>query len=46
VGMGHRLVVGGPWSGACTVQFIQADPDSGAYIAGSDPRADGAAVAY
>jgi gamma-glutamyltranspeptidase/glutathione hydrolase len=43
---GHRLNVGGPWSGACAVQFIQVNPESGAYVAGSDPRAEGAAVGY
>ena len=44
---GHRLVPGpelmGGFGGG---QIIWRDPDSGAYIAGSDPRKDGQAVGY
>jgi gamma-glutamyltranspeptidase/glutathione hydrolase len=43
---GHRLAVGGPWTGPCVVQFIRRDEESGALIAGSDPRADGAAMGF
>ncbi|MBW3623414.1 MAG: gamma-glutamyltransferase [Armatimonadetes bacterium] len=43
---GHRLNVGGAWSGACAVQFIRVHPETGAYLAGSDPRADGQAAGF
>jgi gamma-glutamyltranspeptidase/glutathione hydrolase len=43
---GHRLTLGGPWSGMCAVQLIRVHPESGAYLAGSDPRSDGEAVGY
>ncbi len=44
--LGHRLSVGGPWSGSCASQIIALDPASGALLGGSDPRADGLALGY
>ena len=43
---GHALTVGGPWSGSCASQIVVLDPDTGALLGGSDPRADGLALGY
>jgi len=43
---GHALTVGGPWSGSCASQILVLDPDTGALLGGSDPRADGLALGY
>lgn len=43
---GHRLSVGGAWSGSCASQIITLDPETGALFGGSDPRADGLALGY
>jgi gamma-glutamyltranspeptidase/glutathione hydrolase len=41
---GHRVAVGGPWSGPCAIQFILVDGETGACAAGSDLRAEGMAI--
>ncbi|HWG37496.1 MAG TPA: gamma-glutamyltransferase [Terriglobales bacterium] len=41
--MGYPVKVGGTW---CDVEAIQIDPKSGMRLAATDPRADGAAIAY
>jgi len=43
---GHRLTVGGPWSGSCASQILTLDPETGALFGGSDPRKDGLALGY
>ena len=43
---GHALTVGSPWSGSCASQILVLDPDTGALLGGSDPRADGLALGY
>jgi gamma-glutamyltranspeptidase/glutathione hydrolase len=44
--MGHKVTVGGPLTQGCAVQVIRVHPESGAYMAGSDPRCDGQAAGY
>jgi gamma-glutamyltranspeptidase/glutathione hydrolase len=41
--MGYSLKIGGTW---CDVEAIQIDPRTGVRMAATDPRADGAAIAY
>ncbi|MGH9411118.1 MAG: gamma-glutamyltransferase, partial [Vicinamibacterales bacterium] len=41
--MGYPIKVGGSW---CDVEAIQIDPKTGMRLAATDPRADGAAIAY
>jgi gamma-glutamyltranspeptidase/glutathione hydrolase len=41
--MGYPLKVGGSW---CDAEAIQIDPKTGLRMAATDPRADGAALAY
>ena len=41
--MGYPTKVGGSW---CDVEAIQIDPKTGMRLAATDPRADGAAIAY
>ncbi|MGH9481560.1 MAG: hypothetical protein ACRD1L_05660, partial [Terriglobales bacterium] len=41
--MGYPLSVQGAW---CDVEAIQIDPKTGLRLAATDPRADGAAIAY
>ena len=41
--MGYPVKVGGSW---CDVEAIQIDPKTGMRLAATDPRADGAAIAY
>ena len=43
---GHTLTIGGPWSGSGASQILVLDPDTGAILGGSDPRADGLALGY
>jgi len=43
---GHQVRTIAPWAHGSTYQLIQIDPDSGAYMAGSDPRADGHAAGF
>ncbi len=43
---GHRLTVGGAWSGSCASQVLVLDPDTRAILGGSDPRVDGLALGY
>ena len=43
---GHHLTIDGPWSAPCASQIILLDPQTGALLAGSDPRADGLALGY
>lgn len=43
VKMGYPTKVGGSW---CDVEAIQIDPKTGMRLAATDPRADGAAIAY
>ena len=43
---GHRLTVGGPWSGSCASQILVLDPETGTIQGGSDPRVDGLALGY
>jgi gamma-glutamyltranspeptidase/glutathione hydrolase len=44
VSRGHDVGTVGPWSGNGSVQLIMRHPETGAMIAGSDPRCDGMAV--
>lgn len=43
---GHTLDVVGPLEGGCNAQAILRLPESGALLAGSDPRRDAAALAF
>lgn len=43
---GHHVRAIGPWSHGSAYQLIQVDQKSGAYFAGSDPRADGHAAGF
>jgi gamma-glutamyltranspeptidase/glutathione hydrolase len=42
--LGHSVNTIGSWGGSGSVQVIMVHPDSGALIAGSDPRCDGCAI--
>ena len=42
---GHALSVQEPWAQGGSVQVISRDPDTGVLAGGSDPRADGLAIA-
>ncbi|NLG68973.1 MAG: gamma-glutamyltransferase, partial [Firmicutes bacterium] len=44
--LGHRVVRARPPIEVGGGQIIWRDPDTGVYIAGSDPRKDGQAVGY
>ena len=43
---GHRLNVLGDWEGAGNAQVIMIDPETGAYLGGSDPRRDGYSIGW
>ena len=43
---GHTLEILGDWGGPGNAQFIRREPESGALLAGVDPRQDGYAIAY
>ena len=43
---GHRVIDDGAWGSGGAVQMIAADPDSGALLGGSDPRAEGMALGW
>jgi gamma-glutamyltranspeptidase/glutathione hydrolase len=42
--LGHDVKTIPPWGGSGAVQLIMIHPESGALLAGSDPRCDGCAV--
>ena len=43
---GHALQILADWGGPGNAQFIRREPESGALLAGVDPRQDGYAIAY
>lgn len=43
---GHETAPLGPWAHSSSYQLIAVDPDTGAYLGGSDPRCDGQAAGY
>ncbi len=43
---GHRVGTAAPFGGSGNAQVILIHPESGAYIAGSDPRGDGCAMGW
>jgi gamma-glutamyltranspeptidase/glutathione hydrolase len=43
---GHAVRVVGEWEAAGSAQLIRIDPDTGVMSGGSDPRRDGAALAW
>ena len=43
---GHALEILDDWGGPGNAQFIRREPESGALLAGVDPRQDGYAIAY
>jgi len=43
---GHHVAALGPWAHGSSYQLIAVDPETGAYMAGSDPRCDGHAAGY
>jgi gamma-glutamyltranspeptidase/glutathione hydrolase len=44
--LGHRVEALGPWSHGSSYQLIAIEPESGAYLTGSDPRCDGHAAGF
>ena len=43
---GHTVSPLGPWAHGSSYQLIAVQPESGAYLAGSDPRCDGQAAGF
>jgi gamma-glutamyltranspeptidase/glutathione hydrolase len=43
---GHHVAALGPWAHGSSYQLIAVDPETGAYMAGSDPRCDGHAAGF
>lgn len=43
---GHALAALGPWGHGSAYQLIAVHPETGAYLAGSDPRCDGHAAGF
>jgi gamma-glutamyltranspeptidase / glutathione hydrolase len=43
---GHRVARIGPWAHSSSYQLFAVHPETGAYLAGSDPRCDGHAAGY
>ena len=43
---GHRVETLGPWGHSSSYQLIAIHPETGAYLAGSDPRCDGHAAGF
>ena len=43
---GHDTAWIGPWAHSSSYQLIAVDPDTGAYLGGSDPRCDGHAAGF
>jgi len=43
---GHNVSALGPWAHGSSYQLIAVQPESGAYLAGSDPRCDGHAAGF
>jgi gamma-glutamyltranspeptidase/glutathione hydrolase len=43
---GHNVSELPPWGHGSAYQLVAVDPESGAYLAGSDPRCDGQAIGF